>query len=367
MQQTLIDAQARIQTRTGIMVSTKNRLFDSARFDWLMTLLSMLFVFGLFLDGWAHTHGQVDQSFFTPWHGVLYSSHLLVLGFLGMNVLINVWRGFPLRQALPNGYMLSLAGALLFIIGGVGDLVWHSLFGIEKNVEALYSPTHLILATAAMLIVTGPFRAAWQREDSATGLREQLPMVLSLMFTLSVLTFFTQIAYPLANLWGSNNPFPDPELNQEMGVVSLQLSAALVTGCVLFTLHRFTLAPGAVSLVIGLNALAMGVLYDQGEYPLLPVLAVVAAGVVADGLLQLLKPLSARIISLRVFAFALPALIIGFYLGALELTARVWWAIHLSAGSIVIAGGIGLLLSYLAVPPSRSDGTPRETGTLYDH
>jgi hypothetical protein len=29
-------------------------------------------ILGLFLDGWAHSHGK-PESFFSPWHGVLYS------------------------------------------------------------------------------------------------------------------------------------------------------------------------------------------------------------------------------------------------------------------------------------------------------
>lgn len=35
-------------------------------FDWLMVVLSTFFVSGLLLDGWAHAHGKVDNSFFTP-------------------------------------------------------------------------------------------------------------------------------------------------------------------------------------------------------------------------------------------------------------------------------------------------------------
>jgi hypothetical protein len=39
-------------------------------------LLGMVFglwtILGLFLDGWAHSHGK-PESFFSPWHGVLYS------------------------------------------------------------------------------------------------------------------------------------------------------------------------------------------------------------------------------------------------------------------------------------------------------
>ncbi len=63
---------------------------------------------------------------------------------------------------------------------------------------------------------------------------------------------------------------------------------------------------------------------------------------------------SVRTNALRVFAFALPALMLGFCFVALEWTQGVWWAIHLSAGSIVKAGVIGLLLSFLAMPPRNS-------------
>jgi hypothetical protein len=108
-----------------------------------MTALAAYFVSGLYLDGWAHTHGKVDQSFFTPWHAVLYSGQLLMVMILVGMLVRNVWRGSALRHALPGGYNLSLAGVLLWFIGGPGDLIWHTLFGIEQSVGALYSPTHL--------------------------------------------------------------------------------------------------------------------------------------------------------------------------------------------------------------------------------
>jgi hypothetical protein len=38
----------------------------SGAFDWAITTLCAAFVGGLFLDGWAHTHGRVDDSFLTP-------------------------------------------------------------------------------------------------------------------------------------------------------------------------------------------------------------------------------------------------------------------------------------------------------------
>ncbi len=114
------------------------------RFDWSVTALALWFTMGLFLDGWAHTHGRADVTFFTPWHAVLYSGHLAATAYLFIAFIRNVARGCAWRDALPAGYGLSLIGGILFAIGGLGDLIWHTLFGIEQNVEALFSPTHLL-------------------------------------------------------------------------------------------------------------------------------------------------------------------------------------------------------------------------------
>jgi hypothetical protein len=37
---------------------------------------------GIFLDGWAHAHGRVDESLFTPWHAVLAGIAGLLLSYL---------------------------------------------------------------------------------------------------------------------------------------------------------------------------------------------------------------------------------------------------------------------------------------------
>jgi hypothetical protein len=112
-----------------------------------VAFFSTWFVIGVCLDGWAHTH-RLPDSFFTPWHAVIYS------GVLGAALVLAgtsfaAWRhDAPWRHALPAGYGLSLLGAGLFLITGVADFVWHSLFGIEADLEALYSPPHLLLAGA---------------------------------------------------------------------------------------------------------------------------------------------------------------------------------------------------------------------------
>jgi hypothetical protein len=168
-------------------------------FDWVMVALCAWLQGGAFLDGWAHNHGRVDASFFTPWHAVLYTGFLAVAGWLTGTLAHNRAAGQAWPRALPPGYGLAFVGVLVFAAGGVGDVFWHRLFGIEQSIEALYSPSHLTLAVGSALIVSGPFRAAWRRRDHAStpGWGRLLPMLLSLTLTLSGFTFSAQVLHPL--------------------------------------------------------------------------------------------------------------------------------------------------------------------------
>src|SRR5215469_12842855 len=143
---------------------------SSVRFDWVVVLLEAWWVGGVFLDGWAHNHGKVDQTFFTPWHGLLYSAFAIYGLFLLVVWIRHRRAGYLWRRALPSGYGLALVGAGIFAVGGILDLIWHTLFGIEVDVQALLSPTHLILATGLFLMITGPLRAGWQRHREERAL-----------------------------------------------------------------------------------------------------------------------------------------------------------------------------------------------------
>ena len=179
----------------------------STRFDWAMASLSTVLVGGFYLDLWAHAHGRTDNTFFTPWHAVLYS----MLAAVGVFLSITSWRawrrGASWRQSLPAGYGLSLLGVGLFFLGGAADLVWHVLFGVEFSVDALLSPTHLVLAAAGLLIVTGSLRAAWH--DPLRTSRQwlpRIPAVLSLALALSIFTGFTQFVHPLVDPYAQVSP-----------------------------------------------------------------------------------------------------------------------------------------------------------------
>src|SRR3712207_6778724 len=112
----------------------------------------------------------------------------------------------------PAGYGLSFGGGVVFLAGGLLDMLWHLLFGIEANIEALLSPAHLLLALGATLLISGPLRAGWQRPAVVRGARwsEVLPALLSLTLVLALFAFFTQFAHPQVDLLATVRPDGQP-------------------------------------------------------------------------------------------------------------------------------------------------------------
>ncbi len=347
-------------TYPGVMVpATRARPVGGVRFDWAATAFGAWLIGGLYLDGWAHIHNPALETFFTPWHGILYSGYLMMAILLSGTALINHSRGFAWRDAMPAGYTWSLLGAGVFALGGLGDMVWHTLFGIEVNVEALLSPTHLILAFGGALMLTGPLRAAWQRHDTTAP----LSVVVSLLLLFCLLTFFTDYLYPFANTWEAGTQRPVLSFiypRQAAGLASIFLQSAILIGLLLSALRRWALPPGSLTLLLTVNIALMALVNDiyvkTGPLPMIGV--GLLAGLAGDALLWWLKPSPQRVAGLRVFAFGLPVILYTLYYAALALFAGgTWWAIHVWAGAIILAGGIGVLVSYLVVPPA----LPRET------
>lgn len=312
------------------------------RFDAWMALLSMWFVGGLFIDGWAHTHNKVDQSFFTPWHAVLYAGWAVNASVLFVTALVGRSRGLSWRAALPPGYFLSLLGALGFGLGGVGDMAWHQLFGIERGIEALLSPTHLLLAVSMGLLVSGPFRSALRHREP-----NQLPALISLALTLSVVTFFIQAAHPVAQLWGlgSLHNYRD----DEFAATALVLGGATFAATTLFVLKLGQPKPGAFALIFGVNALLMGAL-NSYVYPLKWAVAFALGGLALDLLCAALAKAGPSM-RRQVMAACSPVFLIGahFYASQIATTSGgMTWRIHFWMGILVLTAVSGLILSVLS-------------------
>jgi hypothetical protein len=243
-------------------------------------------------------------------------------------------------------------GAILFIFGGVGDMMWHVLFGIELSVDAALSPTHIALTVLFALIVAGPFRAAWSRSNAHAKLDfvTLLPMLISLAFTLSTITLISQFAHPFVAIW----PSEERQIafgNQALAVVSIVLQTVILMSLVLLAMRRWRLPFGSLTLVLTLNMLFLS--FMQDHYVMILVAAI--TGLTADILIWRLKPSSTRPTAFRLFAFLVPTVYYLLYFLALFLTTGVNWSIHLWLGSTVVAGITGCLLSYLLLPPAISE------------
>lgn len=325
-------------------------------FNRVMMVLSCLFVGGLYLDGWAHSHGLVDKTFFTPWHAILYSGYAANAILLVAATLINHRRGRSWSAAVPDGYALSLSGVPLFLIGGVGDLIWHTLFGFEVGIAPLLSPTHLVLATSGTLIVSGSFWAVWRRAENAETSRwaTLLPALLSLLSAYSILTFFTSFASPATNIHLVTNPYN--EINGSLGAAGVLLQAVLLMGVVLLALRRWQLPVGTMTLFFTLNIALMD-LFNR-HYLLAPVAGAAVAGVICDLLLWRLQPSVKHAGALRLFAFAVPIIYYLSYFTSIELSSSgITWTIHMWLGVTVMSGIASLLMSYLLVPPAFPEAT----------
>ncbi len=171
------------------------------RFDWGVALLSSWLVGGFYVDLWAHRHGMVDETFFTPWHALLYAGAATFGTVLAVAGLRAIRRGAPWRRALPGPYRLSFVGTILFAVAGVADLGWHMLFGFEVDTEALLSPTHLLLATSGLLMIGGPIRSIRTRSTDRPAWRSQGPAIITLALGLAVFGAFTQYAHPVLDPW----------------------------------------------------------------------------------------------------------------------------------------------------------------------
>jgi hypothetical protein len=316
--------------------------------DWLVIAAAAWLGGGLYWDGWAHGYGQPD-SFWTIWHAAFYSGFLVCAAVLLGAVAQARSRATTWREAIPAGYTAAVAGVFIFGVGGVFDMIWHTTFGIELSTDALLSPSHLVLGAGALLIVSGPFVAATRRARRP-GLAANLPAVISLSFILGTFTFFSLFAGPYSGVLGSG---PKPSSTTLVRtLLGMYLYSGLILGIALYALRRGILPIGSLTLIIGLNAIAMIVM--QGHAPIevqvMFAAVAIAAGVIGDALLWRLRPSDERPTQTRLFAFALPLVYFAIYIGVVVWRIGSGWTVHELTGMVLLSGVVGLLLSLVASP-----------------
>jgi hypothetical protein len=327
------------------------------RDDLITAICGMLLVAGVAVDAWAHTNIlETIESFFTPWHAMLYGGFATIAAW-------TYWLAFRERARYPTwwrngwpaGYLVGGIGVALFLLAGLMDMVWHTVFGIEVSLEATYSPSHLLIALSGVLLLTSPLRS-WWASDSERGLRAAAGMIsaglgatmtMVLLLTLSV--FFS--TPPTVAYAPDNDSVPHLRAVIAFGGYLVTTLVCLVP---LMLIYRRRLTLGAAPTIFGLVAL-FAVVTQNFEGPQLEAaIGAVLGAAAAEAVLVRLDAVRGTNATLRLpIAGASVALFTwaGYLLGA-QLGTGIVWPPDLWVGVMVLTTLLGAALGGLAAPPS---------------
>jgi len=318
--------------------------------DLVAALLGVWLVGGVYLDGWAHLHRPGMETFFTPWHAVLYSGFAVLAGWLTVVTGRRRRPGEAPARWMPAGSGVGMAGVAVFLAGGLGDLIWHQVFGIEVGLDALLSPTHLVLLVGGVLMLTTPLRSAANRSAEAvmpaTVLATAATAALAAFF-LSYLSVFADVAAAVAP---THIPEGAPGHRQAenftvVGLGEYLTTTAVLVVAVLYTLRRTGRLPaGLIALTVAAVVAGGGALTEFAHPAVL--LGAVLGGVAADLLVQMVTTRAPRLAAIAV-GVALPVLVWAGQLAGLAVDSRVAWSVELWAGVIVVTALAGAVLGTL--------------------
>ncbi len=327
--------------------------------DVVAAVLGAVVVVAIHLDGRAHLLNLPD-SFFTPWHGLLYGGVLALVGWLLlMGRAHGAGQGRLLR--MPAGYGPALAGGVLFFLGGGADLLWHTVFGIKFGIDALLSPSHLWLFVAGALLLSGPVRAALARRTSGRpptgmGLAAAVIAVTSLAglagFALSYLSaYFTDApTRPVPHFPEGTPEHAAVEIPASWGVASFLVTSLVLAVPLAWLILRWRLPFGTVTGYATCLALLAVTMMDF--HRLYAVAATALAGLVLDAFLHIARrgDVATRVQAVTV-AGLLPAVAWTAQLAGMAYAEGVRWPAELVGGVIVLSALLSALAAgFLAAP-----------------
>jgi hypothetical protein len=331
----------------------------SRRIDIITLVLAMWMNIGGQVDGWAHGHYNLEtEGIFTPWHALFYS------GFVACGAWV-CWQVIRTRDdrrvTVPAGYGLGLVGLGIFAVGAVGDLTWHTIFGIEQDVAALLSPTHLMLLVGSMLIESIPLRAAWAARDErdSTSLRTFLVPLLSLSLLVVDASFFLSYFSAFANL------APTISGTSELhGIGSALITNVVLLVPTLLLLRRWHPPFGAITVLFGVVAVLTSGL--TGFVTGVTIVPALLGGLATDIAIRRLRPSPAQPGTWTAFSMLAPAALWSAYYLTLQLSSGLVWDVELAPGLVVLNSLVGFALALLVAGCSErlADGATVRTAEL---
>jgi hypothetical protein len=342
----------------------------TARDDVVTAMLGACLVAGALTDVWAHVNrGSTLEGFFTPWHGLLYAGFASTAGW-------TFWLAYRRRDRAPRwwrdgwpaGYAVGALGVLVFMAGGLGDMVWHETFGVEIALRAAFSPSHLVIVLGSMLLLTSPLRSWWAAgggvggfggaSGAGGGARAAAGVVsLALATTMSAPLLNHSIA--LLNITPTLPYDPTGPRGLQHFLTVGSVDAYLVTAALLtiplLLVHRRRGTPGTGTALVGGLGLFLITAYGFPRPSTVAVLAAVVGAALTDVALARLDALRGPDAALRLplAGAVFPAVVCAAHLLGLHLAGGVRWPVEIWLGTVVLVASLGALLGTLAARPAR--------------
>ncbi|GIE87496.1 hypothetical protein [Actinoplanes regularis] len=323
----------------------------TARERWVLLVASAWLVIGLQLDAYAHATTPELETFWTPWHGVLYSG-IAASGFTLLWIMKSRLPAIPTYQsllALPNALRIPCAGMAFLLVGGGVDTLWHNIFGIEQRLEIFVSPSHEFIILGMVLVAMGPALMMATAPGRVLGTGGAFLVGISALFSVLPIHIYSLHATALGfRHLGSGDATPNVYSTDAQLVHGYLVSTALLLVPILMIGRRWRLPIGLPSVLVSIPALLMHLMFasQTAWWPHLTV--AVAAPVlelllrVADRLVTL--PVNGRWIALGLIA---PPVLWGAVLlvGQLKF-GTVGWNIHMVTGLLTLTAltGAGTVL-----------------------
>lgn len=320
---------------------------------WMLVGSSLWLVTGLQLDSYAHATIPDLETFWTPWHGVLYSG-IAACGFVLLWLLrprlpaVITYRN--LLTHTPPALRLPVVGMGMLLVGGGIDTLWHNLFGIEKGLEIFTSPSHYLIIGGMVLVAAGPALMLAAAPVRTLRGNDAVLVTVSALLAVIPLHIYTQHASSLSHprLGTGDNPMRTFSLDGQMlhgyfGSTVLLLLPILLIG------RRWPLPVGMPTILVALPALLLSVMFSDPGEGWLPITVALAAAVV-----ELLARASLRWTrTLRsdtqwlLLGFISPVVLWGSVFGVGRVIVGVGWGLHTMSGVLTFAALSGLGTAYV--------------------
>lgn len=302
-------------------------------------LAGLWLILGLFSDGWAHHNIPDLETFFTPWHGVLYS------GFAA-SALWFAWLGRAggLRwfNSLPRGYGWGAVGLAVFTVGGLADMTWHIVFGVEAGLDALLSPTHLLLFSGGLLTLSSAIRSRWSAGDTTSIVAMSAVALLAALVSFFLL-YVNEFAAHAPTIAFEHPPESDPRHNEAQlpataGLGGFLIMTAVVVVPLLFVWKRGRHPRGQLAFLVTVLAWLATAIVDFAPEALAGAAGATAGAIVGELLIARLEHRGlAEQLRLPILSASAAAALWAGHLAGLAIFDTVAWSIELTAGVVILS------------------------------